>query len=105
MGDDEWPKILKLDEEAWDRFQAALDAPPEPNEKLKALMRNGAPWTRDRIAELEAENARLREALQFYADDQNYRLNGALDPNGSWFIGSDKARVALARPAASGDAT
>lgn len=47
---------------------------------------------------LQDEIARLREALAFYSDEQNYRLNGPLDPNSSWFEGTDRARAALAPP-------
>lgn len=36
--------FFSLDAEAWDRFNAILDAPPPPNEALKALMRKKAPW-------------------------------------------------------------
>ena len=42
----------------------------------------------DRIAELEA-------ALRFYADDENWRHNGQLDPNSGNFTGGP-ARAALA---------
>lgn len=48
------------------------------------------------IERLEAENARLREALAFYADDLNYRMNAALDPNAGRFEGSNRAIAALA---------
>lgn len=41
----------------------------------------------DRIAELEA-------ALRFYADDENWRHNGQLDPNSGNFTGGP-ARAAL----------
>ena len=50
------------------------------NEKLRAKQA-------DRIAELEA-------ALRFYADDENWRHNGQLDPNSGNFTGGP-ARAAL----------
>ena len=51
------------------------------NEKLRAKQA-------DRIAELEA-------ALRFYDDEENWRRNGQLDPDGSNFTGGP-ARAALA---------
>ena len=39
------------------------------------------------ILDLAAERERLREALAFYADDGNWRMNGPLDPNGPNFTG------------------
>lgn len=59
------------------------------------------PWKR--VADLKQlagdrwrDNERLREALRFYADEKNYRLNGELSPECSQFTGPDKARAALA---------
>lgn len=42
---------------------------------------------------------RAEKALTFYADEQNYRMNGPLDPNSSWFEGCDRARAAIIQPA------
>ena len=61
------------------RERAWMDAVSVP------LFRNGA----------EAM-ATAREALEFYADDKNYRMNAPLGPNSSWFTGSNMARTALA---------
>jgi Protein of unknown function (DUF1778) len=37
-------EVTVLKPEAFDAFIKALDAPAEPNEKLKALMRSASPW-------------------------------------------------------------
>lgn len=36
--------VFKLDADAWDRFTAALDAPPKANPRLRDLMSRKAPW-------------------------------------------------------------
>lgn len=36
--------ILRVDRETYDRFVAALDAPVEPNERLRKTMRSTPPW-------------------------------------------------------------
>lgn len=37
-------RFFTLDEDAWQAFNALLDAPPAPNEKLKVLLATSAPW-------------------------------------------------------------
>lgn len=37
-------QYFELPEEDWNRFNAALDAPPKPNAALKALLSEEAPW-------------------------------------------------------------
>jgi hypothetical protein len=37
---------LYVSEEAWQQLMEALESPPEPNEKLKALMRRKPIWER-----------------------------------------------------------
>ena len=39
-------RLFQLDENAWDRFTAALDAPPEPNPALAALLARKPLWER-----------------------------------------------------------
>jgi len=36
--------LFVLDHDDWMAFAAALDAPPQPNAKLKALLSKDAPW-------------------------------------------------------------
>ena len=36
--------IFPLDDEAWDELQAVLEAPPEPNAKMKAAFRKKPLW-------------------------------------------------------------
>ena len=36
--------FFQLDEEAFARFTAMLDAPPEPSDALRELMQTKAPW-------------------------------------------------------------
>ena len=36
--------VFTLDAEAFEKFQALLDAPPSDNPKLRALMATKAPW-------------------------------------------------------------
>ena len=43
------------------------------------------------ILRLRAENEKLRAALAFYADDDNWRLNGPLDANSGNFTGGPAA--------------
>lgn len=37
-------RLFHLDEEAWNRFTAVLDAPPEPNPALAALLARRPLW-------------------------------------------------------------
>lgn len=37
-------KTFHLEEEAWERFTAALDQPPQKNPRLRDLMNRKAPW-------------------------------------------------------------
>lgn len=37
-------RYFTLSEESFQRFKAALDAPPASNEKLRALLKMKAPW-------------------------------------------------------------
>jgi hypothetical protein len=62
---------------------AALEAAVTQCRTLSAMLKPQA----DRITELEA-------ALRFYADDENWRHNGQLDPNSGNFTGGP-ARAAL----------
>lgn len=39
-------RLFQLDEDAWDRFTAALDAPPQSNPALAALLARKPPWER-----------------------------------------------------------
>lgn len=39
-------RLFHLDEEAWNRFMAVLDAPPEPNPALAALLARTPLWER-----------------------------------------------------------
>lgn len=39
-------RLFHLDEEAWNRFIAVLDAPPEPNPALAALLARTPLWER-----------------------------------------------------------
>lgn len=39
-------RLFHLDEEAWNRFTAVLDAPPEPNPALAALLARKPLWER-----------------------------------------------------------
>lgn len=52
-----------------------------------------------RLAAALARAERAERALAFYADEQNYRMNGPLDPNSGWFEGVSRAQAALAHPA------
>jgi len=36
--------VILTDRESYDRFVAILDRPPEPNDRLRKLMRTRAPW-------------------------------------------------------------
>ena len=36
--------VISVDRDAYDRFLAILDAPPEPNEKLRAMLRATPIW-------------------------------------------------------------
>ena len=36
--------FFQLDDEAYAQFEAMLDTPPAPSEKLRRLLRNRAPW-------------------------------------------------------------
>ena len=38
--------VISVDREAYDKFLAILDAPPEPNEKLRATLRSTPIWER-----------------------------------------------------------
>lgn len=44
---------------------------------------------------LEAKLSKAVEALEFFADNHNWRLNRPLDPNGSNFDGTSRARATL----------
>lgn len=35
---------IQMSPEAWDAFCARLDAPPQPNERLRKMMQTTAPW-------------------------------------------------------------
>ncbi len=37
-------RLFRLDRKQFAAFQAALDAPPRPNEKLRRLLKKKAPW-------------------------------------------------------------
>lgn len=37
-------RLFVLDEQQWEKFNALLDNPPEPNEKLRKLLVTPAPW-------------------------------------------------------------
>ncbi len=37
-------RLFAVDDETYDRFMVRLDAPPAPNPKLRALLRDKAPW-------------------------------------------------------------
>lgn len=67
-------------------------------ERLRAWHSPGETITGDIQLYLDAadEIERLREALAFYADDANYRLNGKCDPNSGNFTGPVTAWAALA---------
>ena len=39
-------RFFQLDEKAFAKFSAALDAPPEDNPRLRELLRTRAPWER-----------------------------------------------------------
>ena len=45
----------------------------------------------DEITRLRADNEKLRAALVFYADDDNWRLNGPLDADSGNFTGGPAA--------------
>lgn len=36
--------MFALDDEQWEDFNAVLDTPPKPNEKLRKLLSTPAPW-------------------------------------------------------------
>lgn len=36
--------FFTLDQEKFEKFEALLDAPPAPNDKLRALLKAKAPW-------------------------------------------------------------
>lgn len=36
--------LFLLNDEQWEAFHQALDAPPSPNEKLRQLLQTKAPW-------------------------------------------------------------
>ena len=36
--------LLRVDAETYARFLARLDAPPQPNERLRKLLQTKAPW-------------------------------------------------------------
>jgi uncharacterized protein (DUF1778 family) len=38
--------LFTVDEDTYAKFLAALDAPPEPNDKLRRTMQTTAPWDR-----------------------------------------------------------
>ena len=38
--------LFQVDAKAFAKFAAALDAPPQPNEKLRRTMQTPAPWDR-----------------------------------------------------------
>ena len=38
--------VISVDREAYDKFLAMLDAPPQPNEKLRAMMNSTPIWER-----------------------------------------------------------
>jgi uncharacterized protein (DUF1778 family) len=38
--------VISVDREAYDKFIALLDAPPQPNEALRRTMQTPAPWER-----------------------------------------------------------
>src|SRR5437868_7536248 len=40
--------LLLVDASTFDRFRALLDAPPQANARLQALMRRQAPWNHER---------------------------------------------------------
>ena len=37
-------RLFVLDDEQWAAFSAALDAPPRPNDRLKAMLNRRTPW-------------------------------------------------------------
>lgn len=39
-------RVFRLDSEAWERFNAMLDAAPVDNPRLRELLRKRAPWER-----------------------------------------------------------
>jgi hypothetical protein len=82
---------------------AALEAEnarlTELNDKLtrdfNVLNQDGARLD-DKLRARDEQIAKAREALEFYADDRNYRMNGPLDPNSSYFKGNSCALNAIA---------
>jgi chromosome segregation ATPase len=74
------------------RYLKSIDNFKKENSELKRQLdeSNNVRWLRgDKIFDLESENARLREALCFYADENNYKRHTRWDPpNGErivWF--------------------
>lgn len=53
------------------------------------------PVAADIIDAITKENERLREALRFYAEEDNWKMNRPCDPYWGGFVGPNKARVAL----------
>ena len=87
--------VVKLrDEDSYYRLQEkhwCIDAEELERQRLEAA---------DRIEALEAENERLREALQFYAREYNWKSSGVYmcghsNPSSAEIDRGNKARAAL----------
>lgn len=93
------------DVEAWCHVSTAKEAADEI-ERLRAEaetmradcereLREAYADYRESAEAAEAKLSKAVEALEFFADNHNWRLNRPLDPNGSNFDGTSRARATL----------
>ncbi len=75
-----------------DVLRAEVESAKRINAEQHALLQQIA----EQASAAEAALATARECLEFFADDDNWRLNGKCDPNSGNFIGTIHARAALA---------
>jgi len=86
--------LITLPHEAADRIEAQAAEIERLNKSAECLAETRRLAVKD-VAELEAENERLREALQFYAEAKNWTYVKSAGCNCIDADGGDTARAAL----------
>lgn len=85
--------VVALQLEA-ERLRAENEKLREERQELKNELAKWVHYWRDRDNQaLSADNEKLRAALKFYDDDDNWRLNGPLDTNSGNFTGGPAKEV------------
>ena len=89
-------KIIKAQADALKKADAKITRLRADNEKLREETRSKGERIGgyvNMLVKREAEIEKLRAALVFYADDDNWRLNGPLDANSGNFTGGPAKEI------------